>query len=240
MVAEFYWENVVIGTSLAAIIDAQKTNCPVLFNKEPAFFKFKKLNSGEFEHEKWQAVASDLALRGLNPFGDKITSIRINQNQIEVFCKNKKYVVGYKNIKFFDEDNIENFPFSRIGVENYRVYDWFRVTSGTNHDHWLLETDDDFVNKIYFFPKITLPKYKDCVSESIISENDLEHVDYTSTMARHKTIDTMTQAGILGTKHTKTYRYPIKMEFIERQVFKIKQEILKEKDNYVLDTREFK
>ena len=120
------------------------------------------------------------------------------------------------------------------------MYDWFRVTSGTNHDHWLLETDDDFVNKIYFFPKITLPKYKDCVSESIISEKKLNHIDYTSTMARLKTIDVMATAGILGTKHTKTYRYPIKMNFLERQVLEIKKEIVKQKDNYILDTREFK
>ena len=105
MAAEFYWENVVIGSSLAAIIDAQKTNCPVLFNKEPAFFKFKKLNSGEFEHEKWQAVASDLALKGLNPFGDKITSIRINKDKIEVFCDNRKYIIDYRKIKFFDDEH---------------------------------------------------------------------------------------------------------------------------------------
>ena len=50
----------------------------------------------------------------------------------------------------------------------------------------------------------------------------------------------MTNAGILGTKHTKTYRYPVKMKLKERQVFKIKEQIVKKKDNYILDTREFK
>ena len=59
-------------------------------------------------------------------------------------------------------------------------------------------------------------------------------------MSRLKTIDVMTNAGILGTKHTKTYRYPIKMDLLERQVFKIKEEIVDKKDNYMLDTREFK
>jgi len=240
MAAEFVWDNVVIGTTLSAVKWAQEMNWPVLFNKEPAFFKFKKLNSGDLEHEKWQEIVSDLSLRGLVPFGDKISSIRINQNKIEVFCGIRKYVVNYKNIKFFDEDNIENFPFSRINIKNYCVCDWFRVTSGTNHDHLLLETDDDFVNKIYFFPKITLPKYKDCVSQSFISQENLNHVDYTSTMARLKTISTMKEVGILGTKHTKTYWYPIKMELIERQVFKIKEEITQKRDNYILDTREFR
>ena len=59
-------------------------------------------------------------------------------------------------------------------------------------------------------------------------------------MSRHKITDVMTQAGILGTKRTKTYRYPIKMQLIERQVIEIKKEIVKEKDNYILDTRELK
>jgi len=50
----------------------------------------------------------------------------------------------------------------------------------------------------------------------------------------------MTAAGILGTKHTKTYRYPVKMKLLERQVLEIKNEIVEQKDNYTLDTREFK
>ena len=240
MAVEFTWDNVVIGSTLSAVTWSQKMNWPVLYNKEPAFFKFKKLISGEFEYDRWQQIVSDLSLRGLIPFGDKISSIRINQDEIEVFCGIRKYIIFYKNIKFFDGDNIENFPFSDVGIRNYQVYDWFQVTSGPNHDHWLLETDDDFVNKIHFLPKITLPRYKDCVSESILSEENLNHVDYTSTMARHKTIDVMTAAGILGTKHTKTYRYPVKMKLLERQVLEIKNEIVEQKDNYTLDTREFK
>jgi hypothetical protein len=240
MAVKFSWDTIVIGTSLAAVNFAKETNSPVLFNKEPAFFKFKKLDSGELKHEKWQSISSDLSFRGLNPFGDKISSIRIKEDEIDIFCNNKKYVACYNRIKFFDNDNIENFPFPKVDIKSYRVYDWFRVTSGTKHDHQLLETKDNFVNKIYFFPKINLPKFKDCVSESIICSDKLDHIDNTSTMSRHKTIDVMTKAGILGTKHTKTYRYPIKMELIERQVLEIKKEIVSKKDNYILDTREFK
>ena len=240
MVAEFIWDDVVIGTTLSALLSAQENNYPILFNQPPTLFTYKKLRDDEFEYKIWQSIASDLSLKGLNPFGDKITSIRIGTGTVDVVCQNKKYVIHCKNIKFFDDDGIENFPFDRPSIKNYRVYDWFRVTSGANHDNWILENNEDFVNKIYFFPKITLPKYKDCVSESLIKRDLLNHVDYTSTMARLKTIDTMTKSGILGTKHTKTYRYPIKLEFVERQVIKIKEEVVKEKDNYLLDTREFK
>ena len=239
MAVEFRWDNVVIGSTLPAVLDAQKHGFPILFNREPCFFKFKKLLSQKYECEVWQDIASNLAFRGLNPFGDKISFIRINKETIEAICHNRKYVIYYKNIKFFDDENVENFPFKELDIKNYHVCDWFHVTSGTKHDYWLLEDNDDFVSKIHFFTKINLPKYKDCVSESLIAVNKINHVDYTSTMSRLKTTAIMKKAGILGTKHTKTYRYPIKMELIERQVFKIKEEILKQKDNYILDTREF-
>jgi len=239
MVVEFKWDDVIIGSTLAAVIHAHKRGLPILFNRSPCFFKFKKLPSQEYECEVWQSIASKLALRGLNPFGDKVSFLRINPETIEVICHNRKYVIYYKNIKFFDDENIENFPFKAIDIKNYHVSDWFRVTSGTKHDHWFLDDNSEFVKKIYFFTKITLPKYKDCVAESFIDPARLNDVEYTSTMARLKTIAMMKDAGILGTKHTRTFRYPIKMELIERQVFKIKEEVLEEKDNYILDTREF-
>jgi hypothetical protein len=240
MAASITADNVVIGTSLAALEYAENNNCLILFNIEPSFFSFQTLTNEEVLYERWQRSASLLAINGLNPFGDKISQIRIKEEDIQVICHNRKYNIIYNNIAFFDDENIEDFPFDKIPLLEYRVCDWFQVTSGTNHEHWLLETEDRFVNKIYFQKKITLPKYKDCVSESFLKQEELNHVDYSSTMSRLKTIDVMTKAGILGTKHTKTYRYPIKMDLKERQVFKIKEEIVDKKDNYMLDTREVK
>lgn len=240
MAVEFRWDSVVVGTSLNAISYARESNFPVIFNKEPAFFKFKKLKDGHYEYEKWQELASSLSIDGLIPFGDKITSIRVKDDGLEVYCNIRKYFVHCKNIKFFDDDNIENFPFDGVNIRGYHVCDWFQVTSGTKHEYWSLEDDNNFVKSIHFIPKITLPKYKDCVSESFIEKDKLNHVDYTSTMVRHKTIQMMKEAGIVGTKHTQTYYLPIKMKFLERQVFKIKEEIVKKTNNYILDTREFK
>ena len=240
MAVELNSKSLVIGTSLNALKYALENNCMVIFNTEPALFSFDKLGTGQTEVELWQSLASQLSFRGLNPFADKVTLIRIKDASVEVFCDNRKYVVSCEKILFFDDENIENFPFEKIKIKEYKVCDWFRVTSGTNHDHWLLETKDKFVNKIHFYTKVNLPKYKDCVSESFLELNELEDLDYTATMSRLKTIDVMTKAGILGTKHTKTYRYPIKMQLKERQVFKIKEEIVLNKDKYILDTREYK
>lgn len=240
MAVELKTSTLVIGTSLAAVNFAKENDCLVLFNTEPSFFTFNNTPQGAKEYEQWQNIASHLSMKGLNPFADKISALRINKETVDVFSHNRKYVVVYEKIVFFDDENIENFPFDEIPIKTHRVCDWFKVTSGTKHDYWTLETEDQFVNKIYFHTKITLPKYKDCVSESFLTKDELQCVDYSPTMSRLKTIDVMTKAGILGTKHTKTYRYPIKMQIKERQVFKIKEEIVQFKHNYSLDTREFK
>lgn len=240
MAAELNCDTVVIGTTLSALKYAQENKCTVLFNREPSLFSYRKLETGEFEYIAWQDTASAMAIQGLIPFSDKITSIRINEDTISVLCRNKKYTINYKNIVFFDDKNIENFPFEKVPVQEYLVCDWFQVTSGAKHDYWILEDEDKFVNKIHFIPKITLPKYKDCVSESYIAAENLNHIDFTPAMARIKTAQIMKSAGVLGTKHTKTYYYPIKLKFLERQVFEIKEQLLKQKDNYTLDTREFK
>ena len=240
MVVSFNWEKVVIGNNLAAVIHAYENGWPIIFNSEPQFFMFDRLEDGNLKHVLWQDITSKISIAGLNPFGNKATSLRIKDDNIEVICTNKKYNVHYKNIIFFDDKNIDNFPFKKIEIEKLKICDWYRVTSGTNHEHWIIEDDNDFAGTIYFHPKVTLPKYKDCVVQSFIPAQTLEDVNHTPAMVRLKTIDMMTKAGIKGTKHTKTYYYPIKMKFLERQVFEIKEEFRQEKDNYILDTREFK
>ena len=214
--------------------------CPIIVNSEPKFFMFDRLEDGSLRHELWQNIISRISISGLNPFGNKVSSLRIKEENIEVICTNKKYNVLYENIVFFNDENIDDFPFKKIKVEKVKVCDWYRVTSGTNHKHWILEDGNDFAGTIYFHPKITLPKYKDCVVQSFVPEQSLTDVNHAPAIVRLKAIEMMERAGIKGTKHTKTYHHPIKMEFLERQVFEIKEEIEQKKDNYVLDTREFK
>jgi len=58
MAADIIADNVVIGTSLAAVEYAKKNNSLILFNTAPSFFSFKKLASEELAYEKWQKTAS--------------------------------------------------------------------------------------------------------------------------------------------------------------------------------------
>ena len=68
MAVDLRSETVVIGTSLSALEYARKTNSIILFNNEPSFFSLRKLENGDFEHERWQTTASSLSFDGLNPY----------------------------------------------------------------------------------------------------------------------------------------------------------------------------
>jgi len=237
MAVDFEWDTVTIGTSIEAMEYAFNEGTPILFNQQPYLFEFEDSPPGETKKERWERLASDVAMRGLNPFADKITSIRVEENSLEVICGTKKYKVFCKEIIFFDDENIENFPFNKLEFKGYHVYDWFIVRSGASHEYDFLESGDDFVKKIYFFSKINLPRYKDCVSCSTIEKDKIDDFDFSSTMARMKTIGIMEKAGIKGTQHTRTYRYPIKLEFIGRKVVKIKEEIFLQEGIYTIDSR---
>ena len=237
MTVDFEWDTVAIGTSIEAMEYAFNEGAPILFNQQPYFFEFEASPPGETKKERWERLASDVAMRGLNPFANKITSIRVEEDSLEVICSTKKYKVFCKKIIFFDDENIENFPFDKLEFKGYHTYDWFIVRSGANHKYDILEGTDNFVKKIYFFGKINLPKYKDCVSHSLIEKDKLDDFDSSSTMVRMKTIRIMEKAGIKGTQHTRTYRYPIKLEFIGRKVAKIKEEIFKQEGRYTIDSR---
>ena len=98
---------VVIGTSLAALEYAENNDCLILFNAEPAHFSYKKLLNGDYEYDRWQDCASRLAFDGKNPFGDKISQLRIKEEHIQIICHNRKYNVFYDSIAFFDDEKLE-------------------------------------------------------------------------------------------------------------------------------------
>ena len=98
MVVEFAWDNVVIGSTLSALKFSLDNQYPILFNREPDLFSFRKLSNNKPESEVWEKIASRLSIGGLNPFGNKISSIRINSDTIDIFCKNKRYAVYYKKV----------------------------------------------------------------------------------------------------------------------------------------------
>ena len=114
-----------------------------------------------------------------------------------------------------------------------RVIDWFDVRSGMQHDHDLFETEDEFIQKVIFYPSERFGNQtsgrlrKDLVAISHLDEDQLDDFDYSDTMAKFKITQMMKDAGIKGARNGKdTYNpniyryYSPKIEAVERQIFK--------------------
>ena len=93
-----------------------------------------------------------------------------------------------------------------IPEKKCRVYDWINVRRGLKHEwdwiDWL--GSSDFVSHIFFYPTERIvgdQVYKDACAISYLTEEMIEHFDYSDINARFKVLYMMKQAGIKGPRN---------------------------------------
>ena len=114
------FEKVIIGNSLLALSAAYYEGVPVLVQGRPQYYFFDEycyLQTRETRKSSdvWKEVSFQLTLAGLMPFGDLITSIREEEDFIEVITRDgkkhqvycdKKEIVKIKNQNIKNEKSI--------------------------------------------------------------------------------------------------------------------------------------
>ena len=101
-------QRVVIGSSLESVLFASKNDCTLILNKvsPPEIFETK-------ESQDWNHLIFLLSMAGKVPFSDKVTSIRIleDEKRLKVYTKGEKMVqLECEKIFIFDDENIEGLP----------------------------------------------------------------------------------------------------------------------------------
>lgn len=254
----YYYEQVVIGSNLNAVLYAYKTNSIFINNSVYSIFPFDEiglsldlgntvLGPEESKRDVFNSLAYDISMYGMSPFSGILESLRVNtiDNELNVITKNGHVSkCKYNFLRIFDSNMISGLPFDEMGkLQNYRVFDWFNVRSGAQHEHEYLYSDDDFCKKIYFFlsPRIDGNKSKkDLVVESIISEKNINNVNYSDTIARLKTASMMKESGIKGTGNGVGKFLPIKLELSKREKIPVISSSYMESDNIIFDNRDYK
>ena len=210
-------------------------NIPCVFTRPLKPFRFDLCPLGEWETqlEMWEKLAIALSLAGLCPLGDKATSASVVDNTLKVIVNNSKMAkYSFSKIHLFDDYAISGLPTKLIAKpQKTRVFDWFDVRSGMEHDHSLLKSDEDFVKKIIFYPSSRFGRQsagrirKDLVAVSHLYPDDLGKFENSDTMARFKIVDMMKEAGIRGARNGRdpnrpdAYKYySVKVESMEREV----------------------
>jgi hypothetical protein len=243
---EYYHETIVIGGGLNALLFSYYSNFPCIFVESDIPFEFDVfqgdvdfsfLGLGESPNRAlvWQRLLATLSLGGLVPMSDKAESISIQDNKLKAITKNSRLGrFEFEKLVVFDDRRIKGLPnIRKQKVGKCRVIDWFHVRSGMEHDHDLFETEDDFIQKVIFYPSDRFGNQtsgrlrKDLVAISYLDENELNNFDYSDTMAKFKITQMMKDAGIKGarngrdTNNPNIYRYySPKIEAAERKIFR--------------------
>lgn len=232
-----FYDTIVIGGSINAIIYAYLHDYPIIINQENRptkidFFsstddlsifdiqnKSHKLVSDSDEKyvgvphlHVWQQLMYCLSLSGNILIPHEIQTIHVDDNKLKVLTKSPvKYEYCFNNLVIFNTEKIKNLDFSPSHEQKYTVYDWISIRTGGKHEYDFLETDDNFIKLIHFYQSDrndVRSDFKDLVAISFLDEKDLNSPDFSDTMARFKIRKVMEAAGLYGTKNGLNPNYP--------------------------------
>ena len=252
----YHWKELVIGENLNAIIYANQNSAKILSLHEPTILPFDKFHTtfdlglmsaypGDSKYDVIRQLTYYAALSGRIPFARNLASVQVDseRNLVKAITKNHSVVsIRYDKLRIFNTDGVRGLPFDvPMAVNDYTVMDWFDVRSGAKHPHdFLADPENSFVQKIYFYLSERIDgnaHYKDLVSKSILTKEELHSPDYSDTVVRLKTISMMKEAGIKGTSNGNNQFLPIKLEFYQREVIPNKTFDFIENEDIIIDNR---
>jgi hypothetical protein len=253
----YSYDKIVVGGNLNAVLYAYKTNSVFICNTDGCPFPFDKTSNditlgpikfpkGTYKRDIRNKLLYDMALAGRVPYGDKVTSLAIDEAESEISIL-KNFSRGnfsrFSSLRIFDLEGVSGIDYEPPKILGYRVFDWYDVRSGMKHQHDFITDDSDFCKKIHFYLSWRVDgnyDKKDLVCESFLSEQQLNDVDYSDSISRLKTLDMMRKADIKGAGNGTGRWLPIKLELWKREVFPVKKLDYIKKNNIVIDNRSTK
>ena len=224
---EYQLDHIVIGGTLNAALFSYIHDLPLFYVIERAPSIFEMDSDGVPKLNLFRHMLFQLSLRGRHILADKASSIRIVDNILKITTNNFSiFKATYRKATVFDNTGVSGLPTPDAEADDkYRVEDWFNVRCGMVHEHQTIETADDFVNTIHFYPSERIDgqhNKKDLVAVSHMTSTDKEDINYSEVYVKFKTLDLMKTAGIRGAKNgvcsktgTQKYYAP-KIEHVRR------------------------
>jgi len=233
MKQEFFYNNIIIGGSLEALLYSFVSETPIII-KEPIIpFELEKVTNlvdfkflgyegvrDIYKSELWDRLTFLLSMGGLVLVPNIVKNIRSERKAFTITTiDNSRIKIRYN----------ERIDFDKISNSSLNVYYWFHVHSGTVHPHIFIEDRKSrFVNKLFFHSprRIGLNRSrKDVVAFSKIRTADIESYESSESYARLKVLKMMKDNGIRGTANGYNKRglqlhYSVKFEGSHRDIIK--------------------
>jgi len=201
---ELYYDQLVIGSDLSALSYCYVNKCPAIFMCVDKPYVYSENLNWDEDIALWNDLAYLISNDKFVPFSDKIVNIRIEDDKkLKVITKlGLVTTVTFNKLIISNDLNVEGLPTpsSKTNYDNW-VIDWFNINRGSIHPLDIIEDDDDFVKKIYFYisqRRHSVEKRKDLVAVSKITDKNLKSDDYSQNIARLKVLNLMKKNGIKG------------------------------------------
>jgi len=249
----YQYNKIVIGGGLSAKLYAYYNNFPCVYRGFDAPFRFdefeKELSSFKTQNmlQAHEQINFILGLSGQLLVGDKAQSLNIRDNLLKVATHNSRLGrFEFNKLIIFNDIGVYGLPpIKRKQVGKSRVLDWFNVRSGMEHDHDLLETQDEFIRKVIFYPSDRFGNQasgrvrKDLVAVSSLEEDQVRDFEYSDTMARFKILQMMKDAGIKGARNGRDMKNPETYRYYSPKIEATQREIIPDVTNYYEEDARF-
>jgi len=222
------YEEIVIGSDLSAVLFAFNNKLPIFYTQLARPFRFDycppcidlsslhidspphtllthtdNINVGAAKELIWERLLFLISLSGRAPLSTFCDNIRHNGETL--VCSNeysKIAEIKFAKAYYFGDQNCSGIVKEKtVANPLYTCYDWIAFNRGGKHEIDLIETPDDFVSKIWFYPTDRIDgnsAVKDACLVSTLTEEQLLSFDYSQTMARFKMIAEMEERGMKG------------------------------------------
>jgi len=243
-----HYENIVIGSSLSAVIYAFNNELPIFYSslKVPKRIEYldsevdlkffdidnqtrilktfgSQIKVGVEKRILWDKILFVLSLEGKAPLSNFCSSIRYDGNRI-VFSDEYSKIseITFDKCHYFGDDNASGF-IKHENIKKYICYDWTAFNVGGKHEYDFIDTEDDFVNKIVYYLSTRRKgnfNIKDACAISYLKPEQIDDFDFSPTMARFKIISEMRSRGMRARimSYNPTKYRSYKLSYIGREI----------------------
>jgi len=185
---EYTFDNIVLGWREEAVSFAREHGYHLIVNSDQRpfhhFVGYQDIKS------KWYEGIFDLGMRSLLPIPFDVQAAGLDEGRLRIVTKgNTKVLVDFKKLHIFDLDNCGNLGVDEI-IKDYLVYDMFDITAGSRLGRAIiLKPKDTYVKLIEFIASNRIDRntsgdFKDILTTSIISHQDIKSFDCSETVVR--------------------------------------------------------
>ncbi len=235
-----YYDEIVVGSSLSALMYATLNGLPLFFTEQERPFQFDLFspeidlsgfgivnetttwtspeepeNYGIKKEVLWEHLMFLHSLDGLAPLSDMASSIRVVDNTLTAFTDYAKIIsIDFGLCHYFDDRRIYNLLVDTQTERIWEVRDRIAFNRGGKHRLDFIDHKSDLIDRVWFYSSFRIEgktPVKDACAVSFIPDDLIDDFDFSETMVRLEVLAKMKGYGLRGPRNG--YQYDGKIRY---------------------------